>query len=192
MNVRTSPRPGGRSARVQAAVHQAVQDLDKEMDRASLTVPMIAERAGVTPSTIYRRWGSLANVLTDVALGSLRAETAPLDTGSTPGDLQAWAEQYLEEMTSPVGMTLMHDILASNRADASCQCAVIVAGQIRQIVERGIARGENVPEVDAVMDAVVAPIIFRTLFGPLPPTPEQVRSLVARCVAHSQPDVRDA
>ena len=77
MNTKTSPRPGGRSARVQAAVHQAVQELDGEIDRAGLTVPLIAERAGVTPSTIYRRWGTLADVLSDVALGSMRADTAP-------------------------------------------------------------------------------------------------------------------
>ena len=106
MNSRTSPRPGGRSARVQAAVHQAVQELDAEIDRTALTVPMIAERAGVTPSTIYRRWGSLPDLLTDVALGSMRADTEPADTGSVLADLQLWAEQYLDEMTSTVGMTV--------------------------------------------------------------------------------------
>jgi AcrR family transcriptional regulator len=167
-------------------VHRAVQELDAEMDRASLTVPMIAERAGVTPSTIYRRWGSLPELLSDVALGSLRAETAPADTGAVLGDLQAWAEQYLDEMTSPVGLTMMHDVLASNRADISCQCTVIVAGQIRQIVERGIARREAVPDVDAFMDAVVAPIVYRALFGPAPLTRVHVSELVARCVGAAQ------
>jgi len=181
MNPPITPRPGGRSARVQAAVHQAVQELDAEIDRASLTVPMIAERAGVTPSTIYRRWGSLPDLLSDVALGSLRAEAAPLDTGTVPGDLHAWAEQYLDEMTSAVGLTMLQDILASNRTDAPCQCAVIVASQIQQIVTRGSARGQAVPSVDAVMDAVVAPIIYRTLFGPTIPTRELVRALVDRC-----------
>ena len=179
----TSPRPGGRSARVQAAVHRAVQELGAEIDRASLTVPMIAGRAGVTPSTIYRRWGSLAELLSDVALGSMRADTAPLDTGSVPGDLQAWAEQYLDEMTSAVGLTMLQDVLAANRADASCQCVVLVAGQIGQIVERGVARQEPVPDVDAFMNAVVAPIIYRALFGPAPLTHAQVREHVANCLA---------
>lgn len=178
----TSPRPGGRSARVQAAVHRAVQELDTEIDRASLTVPMIAGRAGVTPSTIYRRWGSLAELLSDVALGNMRGDTAPLDTGSVPGDLQAWAEQYLDEMTSPVGLTMIQDVLAANRADASYQCVVLVAGQIGQIVQRGIARQEPVPAVDAFMDAVVAPIIYRALFGPMPLSREHVRELVAHCL----------
>lgn len=36
--------------------------------REGLTVPAIAERAGVTPSTIYRRWGNLRELLSDVAV----------------------------------------------------------------------------------------------------------------------------
>lgn len=182
MTSRPSPRPGGRSARVQAAVHQAVQELDAEIDRAALTVPLIAERAGVTPSTIYRRWGGLPALLSDVALGNLQGDAPLLDTGSVLGDLQAWAEQYRDEMASPVGVTMMHDVLASKRTDASNQCCVFVASQLRQIIERGAARGEAVPEVDALMDGVVAPIIYRTLFGATPPTRAHVRALVAQCV----------
>jgi AcrR family transcriptional regulator len=170
---------------VQAAVHRAVHELDAEIDRAALTVPLIAERAGVTPSTIYRRWGSLADLLSDVALDRLRADTDPADTGSVLDDLQAWAEQYLDEMTSVVGLTMLHDVLASNRADMSNQCCVHVAAQISTILERGIARQQPVPEVDAVMDAVVAPIVYRALFGPSPPTRNHVRTLVDHCVAQS-------
>lgn len=182
MNSRTSPRPGGRSARVQAAVHQAVHELDTELDRAALTVPLIAERAGVTPSTIYRRWGSLPELLSDVALGTLRAEVAPIDTGSMLQDLQAWAELYLDEMTSLVGLNLMRDVLASNRADVGCTCAIITAGHIGTILARGSDRREAVPEVETVMNTVVAPIIYRALFGLAPLTQAQVGALVAQCV----------
>ena len=65
MNPRTSPRPGGRAARVQAAVHQATHALIEEVGRAELTVPLIAARAGLTPSTIYRRGGDLADLLAE-------------------------------------------------------------------------------------------------------------------------------
>src|ERR1700754_3414092 len=88
------PRPGGRSARVQAAVHQATTELLAEHGRAALTVPLIAARAGVTPSTIYRRWGELADLLADVAVEHLRPDGDPADTGSVAGDLAAWVEQY--------------------------------------------------------------------------------------------------
>ena len=108
---------------------------------------------------------------------------ATIDTGSVLGDLQEWAELYLDEMTSAVGLGLMHDILASNHTDAPGACALMTASQIKAIVERGMKRRETVPAVDAVMDAVVAPIIYRALFGPAPLTRDRVRALVAQCVA---------
>src|SRR5476649_2638635 len=106
---RSTLRPGGRSARVQAAVHQATRELVELHGRAGVTVPAIAARAGVTPSTIYRRWGELGDLLADVALARMRPEGEPADTGSVAADLQAWAEQYLDEMSSEIGVTLMHD-----------------------------------------------------------------------------------
>ena len=49
MAVKEQVRIGGRSARIQAAVHAAVRELTAEADRGELTVPVIAARAGVTP-----------------------------------------------------------------------------------------------------------------------------------------------
>jgi AcrR family transcriptional regulator len=186
---RTIPRPGGRSARVQAAVHQATAELLALHGRAALTVPAIAARAGVTPSTIYRRWGELADLLADVALERLRPDTEPVDTGSVAGDLLAWVEQYRDEMSSDVGLGMMVDVLSAKggsgtdgRAPVPCQCAAFTATQIETIVARGRARGEAVPEVDTVMDTVIAPIIYRSLFGAEPATPAHAQALVAACM----------
>ncbi|MET1067347.1 MAG: helix-turn-helix domain-containing protein, partial [Pseudomonas prosekii] len=82
MAIKEGLRPGGRSARVQESIHSAVRDLLEEQDRSTVTVPQIAARAGVTPSTIYRRWGDLSTLLADVALARLQPETEPADTGS--------------------------------------------------------------------------------------------------------------
>lgn len=173
-------RPGGRSARVQAAVHQAVRDLTEQDGRAALTVPLIAARAGVTPSTIYRRWGDLADLLADVAVEHMRPETDPADTGTFASDLFGWAEQYFEEMTSEVGLRMLRDVLSATpgATPLTCQCAAFTASQIAVMVDRGTARGEPVPEVDAVMDGVVAPIVYRALFGAVPPTRDDVRRFV--------------
>lgn len=94
-------RPGGRSARVQESVHTAVRELTAEVGRDALTVPLVAARAGVTPSTVYRRWGDLQELLSDVAVERLRPDTAPEDHGGLRADLTAWAEQFLDEMASP-------------------------------------------------------------------------------------------
>ncbi len=62
-------------------MHGAVQKLLTAMDRAEVTVPMIAENAGVTPSTIHRRWGDLADLLADVAVARVRWQPALLPRG---------------------------------------------------------------------------------------------------------------
>jgi len=188
---KTTPRPGGRSARVQAAVHRATTELIALHGRAALTVPLIAARAGVTPSTIYRRWGDLAELLADVAVERLRPDAEPAATGSVAGDLQAWVEQYLEEMSSPVGREMMFDVLAAHGGaepagrsgqPVPAQCAEFTSAQIGVIVARGVARGEPVPAVDAVMDTVVAPIVYRALFGSAPLAHERARALVEACM----------
>ena len=186
---RAIPRPGGRSARVQAAVHKATIDLLALHGRAGLTVPSIAARAGVTPSTIYRRWGELADLLADVAVERMRPDGDPADTGSVAGDLQAWVEQYRDEMSSDIGLGMMLDVLsakggslAEGKLPVPCQCAAFTAAQVGTIVARGIERGEAVPAVDAVMDTVVSPIIYRSLFGAEPITPAHAQALVAACL----------
>jgi AcrR family transcriptional regulator len=74
---------------VQESIHKAVRELLEEQDRASVTVPQIAARAG-TPSTIYRRWGDLSALLADVALARMRRNRSG-QSGSLSGDVRAWA-----------------------------------------------------------------------------------------------------
>ena len=186
---RAIPRPGGRSARVQAAVHKATLDLLAQDGRAALTVPLIAARAGVTPSTIYRRWGELSDLLADVAVERLRPDGDPADTGSVAGDLQAWVEQYRDEMSSDVGLGMMLDVLsakggslAEGKPPVPSQCAAFTASQIEIIIARGMKRGEAVPAVDAVMDTVASPIVYRALFSTAPMTPEHAQALLSACL----------
>jgi AcrR family transcriptional regulator len=145
-------------------------------------VPLIAARAGVTPSTIYRRWGDLPDLLADVAMQQLRPDSEPAETGTLKGDLQNWAEQYLEEMSSDIGLSMMRDVLYGSDTQGACKCAAFTASQIQIILDRALVRGEATPEVDTVMDGLIAPIIYRTLFGPAPATHVHVQSLIDACL----------
>lgn len=160
------PRPGGRSARVQEAVHRAARELAAEHGREALTVPMVAARAGVTPSTIYRRWGDLAELLADVSVERLRPEGEPADTGSLRGDLLAWAEQYNEEMSSQPGRGMLRDVLSALSVESgpAYRCADFTAQQIGLLLERAQARAESAPHLQQLMDRLVAPLYFRLLF----------------------------
>lgn len=179
-------RVGGRSARIQSAVHDAVKRLSADTDRSALTVPQIAAEAGVTPSTIYRRWGDLPSLLADVAVERLRPSCDPDDTGSVAGDLHAFVEQYAEEMSSPVGQALMRDVLWPAGESFPAQCCTFTRANLETLVARAKARGEQPFDIEEVIDHVVAPIVYHILFDDRPLTPaychrllRQVQSLPA-------------
>ncbi|AXE24823.1 TetR family transcriptional regulator [Streptomyces globosus] len=177
-------RPGGRSARVQASVHAAVRELTAEVGRDALTVPLIAQRAGVTPSTVYRRWGDLQELLSDVAVERLRPDTAPADHGTLAADLTAWAEQFLDEMSSPAGRAYVRDALLGDPDGGNAgQCSAYAAGHIGVILERAAARGERAPDTEAVIDRVVAPLVYRILFRPDGLDTARARALVVSLLA---------
>lgn len=183
MAVREGLRLGGRSARVQESVHQAVNALLGEIARDEITVVQVAARAGVTPSTIYRRWGDLPTLLADVAVKRFYPDTGPADTGSLRNDLETWAQSYQEEMSSAPGRAMTRDVLAGMSADGSgpaCQCASITRRQLQMIVERAVERGETPPDVQDVMDGVVGPLIYRLIFDDLPIYPAFARTRMAR------------
>lgn len=182
----TRPRPGGRSARVQMAVHEAVRALQSELEAADITVPAIAARAGVTPSTIYRRWGSLAQLLADVAVRNLRPDSDPEDAGSLAGDLIRWLEGYIEEMSSEPGRAMIRDVLGAGMPSNAGRCSAYICDQLSLILERAAGRGERVPDVQVLMDRLVAPVMYRILFTATPPGPEQAAPMVRTLLAETQ------
>ena len=174
-------RQGGRSARIQEAVHLATQALLNEVGRGEINVPMIAERAGVTPSTIYRRWGDLTQLLADTAAERLRPVADPDDTGSLAGDLSAFVMQYAEEMGSPVGRALMRDVLAETDSEvAAARCCAYTTHHLQTLNSRALARGEAGFPVDEALDVLIAPICYRILFSNGETSPEYVNGLLER------------
>ena len=179
MGYRENPRPGGRSARVQAAVHQSVRDMLARMDRADITIPLIAQHANVTPSTIYRRWGDLQELLADVAAARLQPEGEPARVSSAGDDLEAWVEQYADEMASGVGRQMLRDILAATDSANAEKCGTYTRYQLSVFIARAEKDREPFPTLEELMDHVISPIIYRILFDQMP-APNYVRDLIAK------------
>src|ERR1044072_2237603 len=94
-------RPGGRSARIRAAVHRAVEELLAEEPSEALTIPLVAARAGVPPATLYRRWGSLGELTADVASSRFSGDIVVPDTGTLRGDLERWVADVATDLEDP-------------------------------------------------------------------------------------------
>jgi len=182
-NSETARRPGGRSSRVQDAVYASVGQLMGEgVER--ITFPVIAERAGVTPTTLYRRWDDVNALLEEVAVAALTREGDALpDTGSLEGDLTEWATVIAQDITRPERARYLRAMVAA-RVEIVSQCAVTDTrrAQAGAMVRRARDRGEPVPTVQQILDHVVAPLYYRVVFA-LPLEHDEARGLVRDTMA---------
>ncbi|MDL5159248.1 TetR-like C-terminal domain-containing protein [Actinomycetospora termitidis] len=182
-------RPGGRSARVRAAVHHAVEDLVAEGVRTEdLTIPVVAARAGVHATTVYRRWGSVAELLAAVAEHRFTGDVVVPDTGGLGGDLERWAGDVARDLADPDSLALMRASIGAGET-ASCACTADRRAQITAILDRERARGGAVPEVDAVVDGLLSPLYYEALFVPAhergPAPGSRVRALVGNLLGQT-------
>ncbi|MEV4255622.1 TetR/AcrR family transcriptional regulator [Spirillospora sp. NPDC049652] len=183
-------RPGGRSARVRAAVHQAVTDLVGERGYGEFTVGDVAARAGVADTSVYRRWGTLEALLIDVALTRLKAQSPMPDTGSLAGDLHAYAAQVAREITGSDGLAVLRLVVAlSNRGERGLRARDDFLAErarlMQAMLDRAAERGENPPDALDVLDHVMAPMYIRVLFGAGPLTPDYIAGLVDRLLGRA-------
>jgi AcrR family transcriptional regulator len=175
-------RPGGRSARVRVAVHRAVEELLVEMAGDALTIPVVAARAGVHATTVYRRWGSIGELLADVATSRFSGEIVVPDTGSLRGDLERWAADVATDLSDPDVLALIRATLGAGGEQGACACRGDREEQLAAMIERERARGNAVPSVERAADALLAPLYYRAIFTEHPGTPEWARNLVGYLV----------
>ncbi|MCC5581527.1 TetR/AcrR family transcriptional regulator [Microtetraspora sp. AC03309] len=163
-------RPGGRTARVRAAVLQAAGDVLAEKGFAALDLAEVAQRADVGKTTVYRRWGTstglVADLLTDMAEQSLPRT----ETGSLLGDLRANAHLVRRTLTDPRQGRLFAAVIAAaicdeRAAEALHRFYAIRVAEWAPCVEQAVQRGELPPGTDAgeVIRAVSAPLYYRLL-----------------------------
>ncbi|WP_433348562.1 TetR/AcrR family transcriptional regulator [Microtetraspora malaysiensis] len=181
-------RPGGRSARVRAAVHQAVTELIAEQGYGSFNVGDVAARAGVADTSVYRRWGNLEALLMDVAITWLTTTSPIPDTGSMATDLRAYAANVARDIGGPDGLAVLRLVIAlSNAGEAGLRARDAFLGergqQLQGMLDHARERGEHPPDGTEILDHILAPMYIRTLFGMGPLTPEYVDALVDRLLA---------
>jgi AcrR family transcriptional regulator len=185
---RPARRPGGRSALVRDRVHQAVLDLLAEQGAAELSIPVVAQRAGVNPTSIYRRWRTREGLLADVAMSHLERDLPLPDTGSLRGDLTAWAASAAADLVRPEGRLFLLALTASIPSTPEARAERDQHLQrrmraIREVTDRAAGRGESPPDPATIADAVLGPLYRRALWGTLPADPAYASSLVDRLLS---------
>jgi AcrR family transcriptional regulator len=187
-------RPGGRSARVAAAVHEAVDALLTEAGPGGFTVADVARRADVNPTSIYRRWGSLEAVILDVEAARL-SDISPLpDTGTLRGDLLTYAHAVAADIARPGRLAFLQALIgARDLSDEKRSAPLLARGeQLQELLDRARDRGEPARDYTAIVDCILAPTYLRYLLG-LDIEESDLEVFVERVLASAPPsdDLRD-
>ena len=153
---------------MRTAVLTATVDVLCESGFDALSVREIAERAGVHESSIYRRWGTKADLVSDALASRMGLEVPTPDTGSLREDLLALLRALAAFIGTPLGenvvrMALRRDLPDSDAARDRFWTDRFTRGAV--ILDRAEARGELRPGIDRflTLETLVGPLYLRLL-----------------------------
>jgi AcrR family transcriptional regulator len=191
--VRKPGRP--RSAQSHQAILEATVELLAETGYEAMSIEAVAARAGVGKTTIYRRWASKEELVSE-AIRTLHSELAFVDTGNIRDDLITFLKSTFQARPSIVENLLLKMLseMRTNPEIYSTFHASIIAPRLQeltQFVQRAQARGEIRPDLDPlfVIDLIAGPALYRLLLSgimtspPPPDLPEQIVDAVLHGIA---------
>lgn len=183
-------RPGGRTAAVRAAVLRATGDMLVESGLHGLELTDVAQRAGVGKSTVYRRWGSVPALVTDLLCDMAEQSLPRADTGSLRGDLRANAALVRRTLADPRQGRLFKAIIAAATCDQRTAEALSTFYDRRVKEWSGcmvdaVARGEAPEGTDAAtaIRQVSAPLYYQFLTSTRPLTAKDAHRAVDAAMA---------
>jgi len=158
-----------RTAGVRDAILAATLDMVGEVGFRGFSMDELAQRAGVSKATIYRRWDSKESLVLD-ALHSAIGPLDDVDLGSVVADLEAYLTDMARRMTKGHVSDLLPHLIDVSVHDAQLRASLddYVTSRrrpLRAILERGRERGEIRDDVDldVVVDTLSGPFVYRKL-----------------------------
>lgn len=170
---------------MRAKVHQAAIELLGERPVSELTLSVVAERAGVHPATLYRRWGTMPQLIEDIATVQLAKNSSIPDTGSLRGDLEQYARKLAMDLATPLGAALVRAAaLAPDQPGPGSEPSDTPysqrLAQISAMLDRARQRGEPAPSVAEFVEVLLLPMYAHLLFQRVPASVEHALTLVDR------------
>lgn len=163
-------RPGGRSARVRNAVLAAATEILAADGYEGLTYDEVATRAGAHKTTLYRRWPTKADLVLDAMHTRSDLIIELPDTGHLERDLVAFLRTVVDNLTSPMGRSLVVSTMRGERESSDMSSLRHRFwderfDRVRQRLERAKDAGQLGADTDVgvLAEALVSPIFFRAL-----------------------------
>ncbi|MFF8393478.1 TetR/AcrR family transcriptional regulator [Streptomyces sp. NPDC016172] len=160
-----------RGAVLERAILDAALDQLSTVGWNGLTMEGVAAGAQTGKAAVYRRWPSKEDLVADALRAGLPQFDATPDEGSVREDLLALCLRARDAMFSRPGFALRSVIHECDTAQVERFHGVIFAGvveptmrMLREVVDRGIKRGEVRPEAanGYVFDAMPAMMMYRS------------------------------
>lgn len=156
-----------RVAQTRRAVYAAALEVIAESGVQAATVERIADRAGVSRSTVYRRWPSLPQLYYE-AFGTLARRASQAVRGDTTAELLRYLQDYADRLNDDTYCSVLVALLdAAWRDPELAQVRGTLfderSSRAAAIVDAGVVAGSLRPDLDRrlVMDAIVAPFLYR-------------------------------
>jgi AcrR family transcriptional regulator len=166
-----SARGRPRSTDADRAIVATTLKLLEELGYAGVTMSGVAEQAGVSTATLYRRFSSKEELVVD-ALATLVPDRPPSDTGTLEGDLRETLGRMGEHLSGERGRLMLglageifrHPALAEA---VRARLTAPMQRNMRAMLDRAVFRGEIPrPTDDSVVIAlIVGPLHFWLLSG---------------------------
>ena len=185
------PRRPHTGRRRNDAAREAILDATFDLIYAGdteVTIDAIAHKAGVGRQTIYRWWPSKGAVAAEALAARARVFVPAPDTGSLEDDLIAFLADSFAALQDAKMTDALRRIAAAAQRDE--HVAAVLSeftaarrGALRELLERGQARGELSPGADLAMltDMAYGVLWYRVLISRSPLDVAAAKSL-ARCL----------
>ena len=165
-------------------IFEATLDVIAEHGVSRVTVDMVAARAGMSKATIYRHWGSRAQLI-HAALSSLQGPYVETPGQSLREDLAILLSHLVDYFNRPDIARIFPSFIDAAVRDPELAELHMEAMQrardgFEEVVRRAIERGELSADVDVglLVDVVRAPFIYRPVVARMPVAKEDIDAVL--------------
>jgi AcrR family transcriptional regulator len=186
-----APRGRPRSERAHQAILDATNEILEARGFVDLTMDEVAQRAGVSKPTIYRRWPTKGMLVFEAFSADFQTRQPLPDTGNLRGDLLAALRGWIKVVKGTVTGRTLRGLVAEVQRDPELaeiwreRFVAPVRARNLTLIDRAVERGEISASADpeVMLDMVYGPAYHRLLQSHLPLSDRFAQTVVDMVVA---------